>query len=184
MPRKGKDIICDDCGSFVQEGEFTEKDGRITCNGCKANPKKPMDIKKKEKPPTYENVTDEFRPVLEKFYKNQPLMLNVEPDKIMILKCFKKKNSDVYADTRMVHGIWEYLISGVKYFITIYEDNCKLLTPERIEYVLLHEYYHCVYITDTEKYALRKHNVMNFGEMLKDPNWNVDIINQKAPDLE
>ena len=138
--------------------------------------------KEKEDKPQYENVTTIFMPLLKKFYENQPVALNVEPERIIIIKCYKKKNYTSFrsiANTRLVGGVWSFIIPDIKFIITVFDEIYKTLSEEQKEYVILHEYYHCGYDEEKEKYGLRGHDIENFTSMIKNPEWDLSIVNKK-----
>jgi hypothetical protein len=80
-----------------------------------------------------------------------------------------------YAYIRPIRG--EYaLLTEAKYFLVICDQNFNFISVERQKYVILHEYCHTHFDIGTQKYETLDHNVKDFSFLLKNPEWNIDLV--------
>jgi predicted SprT family Zn-dependent metalloprotease len=137
---------------------------------------------KKEQNKKYQNANDEFQPLLQQiFQSNQEntepdkhLPINVEPEKIICLRMARGGGSK-YAYIRPIRG--EYaLLTEAKYFLVICNENYDFISVERQKYVILHEYCHTHFDISTQKYETLDHNIKDFSFLLKNPEWNTDLV--------
>ncbi|MFA4870963.1 MAG: putative metallopeptidase [Pedobacter sp.] len=128
----------------------------------------------------FTKADDEFQPVAKELFQKhtKDLGLAVDPSKIIFLRTDKKKKN-AFAYCSLINE--EYaLLTDKKFFIVIVNKNYdKLETPEEKQYVVLHEMMHCYFDLDNDdedKFAIRKHNIENFQELTKDPNWKLSLV--------
>jgi predicted metallopeptidase len=130
---------------------------------------------------TYKNLGNSLEPIAADLFKSQPVRLEVSPDKIIFASTTEKRNAFAY--TKMITGVTK-LLTDSEFFIVLVEEHWNKLKDEEKRWVLLHEMYHCIY-SKTGEPTLRKHDVEDFEILLKDPQWNLDLIKPKKqkPDL-
>lgn len=124
----------------------------------------------------FKNVDEEFLPMAkELFEKHQnDLHLTVDPEEVIFLRSDSKMKAFAYCK-RVTN---EYtLLTDKKFFIVIVDKYFNLLKNDiEKRYVLLHEMLH-LFKNENGQYKLLDHNLKEFRELLKDPNWNLLLVN-------
>lgn len=125
----------------------------------------------------YEKADEEFQGLAKRLYEQNKdtLGLEVHPDEVMFLRSDGKKR--VHAYCKQIRREYE-LLSDKKFFIVIVSKNFDTLTDKEKKYVILHELKHLHYDLDSEKYALFKHDLENFNQLVMNHKWNLDIIKE------
>jgi predicted metallopeptidase len=121
------------------------------------------------------DAKEEFLPIAEELYEKhqQSLNLTVEPSLVMFLRSDSRRKAFAYA--KRVTDEYE-LLTDKKYFIVIINKYFNLLrTDEERKYVLLHEMMH-LFMDENGKYKLLDHNLKEFKELLKNPEWNLLLV--------
>jgi len=125
---------------------------------------------------TYKLMKDVLEPVAKELFKAQPIRLEVSPEKIIFASSSEKRNAFAY--TRLISGVTKLLAGDKEFFIVVIEEHWNKLKNEEKKWVLLHEMYHCAYDKKGNT-ALRKHDVEDFEILLKDPQWNLELVKPK-----
>lgn len=123
----------------------------------------------------FEPADKEFLPIAEELYNTHKdtLHLTVEPSSVMFLRSDSRRKAFAYA--KRVTDEYE-LLTDKKFFIVIIDKYFNLLkTDTEKKYVLLHEMKH-LYKDESDKYKLLDHNLKEFRELLKNPEWNLLLI--------
>ena len=121
-------------------------------------------------------VDEEFQPIAKMLFEKhrEKLNLTVDPSKVMFLRSDKKKKA--YAYCKLIHGEYE-LLTTKRFFIVIVNENYdSLASNDEKKYVILHEMMHVDLNLDNDKYRLLKHNLEEFGQLLINPKWNLDLV--------
>lgn len=116
----------------------------------------------------------EFLPIAEELFERHKdnLYLTVEPSQVMFLRTDSRRKAFAYC--KRVTDEYE-LLTDKKFFIVIINKYFNLLKTEtEKKYVLLHEMKHLYF--DGDKYKLLDHNLKEFKELLKNPEWNLLLV--------
>ncbi len=119
----------------------------------------------------FEKADEEFLPVAQDIFEKHgsDLDLTVDPKEVMFLRTDSKRKAFAYC--KNVTDEYE-LLTEKKFFIVIVNKYFNLLkTDSEKRYVLLHEMKHLYF--DGNKYKLLDHNLKEFKELLKNPEWNL-----------
>ena len=119
----------------------------------------------------------EFLPIAQDIFEKHKdgLRLTVDPSLIMFLRTDSKIKAFAYC--KRVRDEYE-LLTERKFFIVIVNKYFNLLKTEKEKrYVLLHEMKH-LYVKD-DKYKLLDHNLKEFRELLKNPEWNLLLVDDE-----
>ena len=117
---------------------------------------------------------EEFLPVAQDIFEKhgEDLGLTVEPKDVMFLRTDSKRKAFAYC--KKVTDEYE-LLTEKKFFIVMVNKYYNLLkTDAEKRYVLLHEMKHLYF--DGDKYKLLDHNLKEFKELLKNPEWNLLLV--------
>jgi len=117
---------------------------------------------------------EEFLPIAEEIFEmhKDDLGLTVEPEKVMFLRTDSRRKAFAYC--KKVTDEYE-LLTDKKFFIVFVNKYFNLLKTETEKrYVILHEMKHLYF--DDEKYKLLDHNLKEFKELLKNPEWNLLLV--------
>lgn len=121
------------------------------------------------------HAEEEFLPIAEELFKTHKdnLRLTIDPSLVMFLRSDSRRKAFAYA--KRVTDEYE-LLTEKKFFIVIIDKYFNLLKTEtEKKYVLLHEMMH-LHQDDKDKYHLLDHNLKEFKELLKNPEWNLLLI--------
>jgi hypothetical protein len=139
--------------------------------------------KKKEKTEKkFVLANDEFQPLLRQIYlsnmendgADNHLPINVDPDKIICLR-LTKGGGKKYAYVRPISK--EYtLLTEARYFMVFCNEQFDFVTPARQKYIVTHEYCHPWFDTEKQEYTINDHDVKDFSFLLKDHNWNTELV--------
>lgn len=123
---------------------------------------------------TFTEADKDFLPIAKDiFEKCQNLGLTVDPELVMFLRTDSKRKAFAYC--KRVTDEYE-LLTDKKFFIVIVNKYFNLLKTEaEMRYVLLHEMKH-LWLTEDGKYKLLDHNLKEFRELLKNPDWNLLLV--------
>ncbi len=124
---------------------------------------------------TFKLADEEFLPIAKDIFEKckNNLGLTVEPELVMFLRTDSKRKAFAYC--KKVTDEYE-LLTDKKFFIVIVDKYFDLLKTEKEKrYVLLHEMKH-LWLTDDMKYKLLDHNLKEFKELLKNPEWNLLLV--------
>jgi len=123
----------------------------------------------------FKEADEEFLPVAQDIFEkhSEDLGLTVEPDKVMFLRTDSKRKAFAYC--KRVTDEYE-LLTDKKFFIVIVNKYFNLLKSDvEKRYVLLHEMKH-LFVDEDERYKLLDHNLKEFKELLKNPEWNLLLV--------
>ena len=123
----------------------------------------------------FKEAGEEFLPMAKELYEKHKsdLHLSVEPEEVMFLRSDSKRKAFAYCKRVTDEYV---LLTDKKYFIVIINKYFDLLkTEEQKKYVILHEMMH-LFQDEDGKYKLLDHNLKEFRELLKDPNWNLLLV--------
>jgi len=128
----------------------------------------------------FKEANEEFLPIAKDIFEkhSEDLNLIVEPEKVIFLRTDSKKKA--YAYCKRITDEYE-LLTDKKFFIVIVNKYFDLLKTDAMKrYVLLHEMKH-LHITDNGQYKLIDHNLKEFRELLKNPEWNLLLVDDGKP---
>lgn len=117
----------------------------------------------------------EFLPIAQELFERHKdsLNLTVDPTDVMFLRTDSRRKAFAYC--KKVTDEYE-LLTDKKFFIVIVDKYFNLLkTEEEKKYVLLHEMMHLL-LDEEGKYRLLDHNLKEFKELLKNPEWNLLLV--------
>ena len=122
----------------------------------------------------FKQADEEFLPIAKDiFEKHKNLGLTVDPELVMFLRTDSKRKAFAYC--KKVTDEYE-LLTDKKFFIVIVDKYFNLLkTDSEKRYVLLYEMKH-LWLTEDMKYKLLDHNLKEFRELLKNPEWNLLLV--------
>lgn len=123
----------------------------------------------------FKDAKEEFLPISKDLFEKHQvdLGLTVDPELVMFLRSESKRKAFAYC--KKVTDEYE-LLTDKKYFIVIVNEYFDLLKTEAEKrYVILHEMMH-LHISDSGKYQLIDHNLKEFKELLKNPEWNLLLV--------
>ena len=126
----------------------------------------------------FTKADDEFQERAMLIFKKQVIKLTVSPEKIIFLRSNAYK--DAFGYCKLIRSEYE-MLTDKKFFIVLVDMFFNYLSPEQQDYVLAHEMRHCHKSVDTGKYSIRKHDIENFRDMVKDPTWRTDIVEGLPP---
>ena len=127
----------------------------------------------------FKSADEEFGEIAKELFDEHKHKLNlmVDPSRVLFLRSEKKKKN-AYAYCKMIRGEYE-LLTPKKFFIVIVSENFDaLLTDKERKYVILHELKHLYYDDEKETYALLKHSLQDFHQLLVNPSWNLELIKE------
>lgn len=122
----------------------------------------------------FTKADEEFLPVAQDIFEKHrnDLGLTVEPKDVMFLRTDSRRKAFAYC--KRVTDEYE-LLTEKKFFIVMVNKYFNLLkTDAEKRYVLLHEMKHLYF--DGDKYKLLDHNLKEFKELLKNPEWNLLLV--------
>ena len=131
----------------------------------------------------FKEAGEEFLPMAKELYEKHKgdLHLSVEPEEVMFLRSDSKRKAFAYCKRVTDEYV---LLTDKKYFIVIINKYFDILkTEEQKKYVILHEMMH-LFQDEDGKYKLLDHNLKEFRELLKDPEWNLLLVGSKEPASE
>jgi hypothetical protein len=122
----------------------------------------------------FEKADEEFLPVAQEIFEKHgnDLGLTVDPKNIMFLRTDSRRKAFAYC--KKITEEYE-LLTDKKFFIVMINKFFNLLKSDvEKRYVLLHEMKHLYF--DGDKYKLLDHNLKEFKELLKNPEWNLLLV--------
>jgi len=123
----------------------------------------------------FTHAEEEFLPIASELFETHKdnLRLTVDPSLVMFLRSDSRRKAFAYA--KRVTDEYE-LLTEKKFFIVIIDKYFNLLKSDSEKrYVLLHEMMH-LYQDENDKYKLLDHNLKEFKELLKNPEWNLLLV--------
>ena len=127
----------------------------------------------------FKAADEEFSEIAKELFDEHEHELNlmVDPSMVLFLRSEKKKKN-TYAYCKVIHGEYEFL-TNKRFFIVIISENFDALTIDKErKYVILHELKHLHYDDEKETYALLKHSLQDFHQLLVNPSWNLELIKE------
>jgi len=122
---------------------------------------------------------EEFGEIAKELFDEHKHKLNlmVDPSRVLFLRSEKKKKN-AYAYCKVIRGEYEFL-TNKRFFIVIVSENFDALTTDKErKYVILHELKHLYYDDEKGTYALLKHSLQDFHQLLVNPSWNLELITE------
>lgn len=127
---------------------------------------------------------EEFQPLLKQIYEKnmmalenqeEHLPINVEPHKIICLRRLKGGGKKI-AYIKKISNEYQ-LLTEAKYFMVICNDQYNMIQDNKKKaWVILHEYCHCWWNTEKQKYETIDHDICDFTFLIKDPEANLELV--------
>lgn len=124
----------------------------------------------------FKEADKEFLPMAQELFEKHQnkLHLTVDPEEVMFLRSDSKRKAFAYCKRVTDEYV---LLTDKKFFIVVVNKYFNLLKNDNEKrYVILHEMLH-LYKNENDQYKLLDHNLKEFRELLKDPNWNLLLVN-------
>lgn len=128
---------------------------------------------------TFTKADDEFQKTAREIFDTlkDRFNLTVSPEHIMFLRTESEKKAFAYC--KIISDEYK-LLTDKKFFIVIISNKFDGLDSDaKRRHTILHELMHC-HVSESGKSQLIKHNLEDFGQLIKDPSWNMDIMTKET----